>query len=111
MGSLAAGQVVFLSFPFSDLSESKVRPVVLLAYVNEDDWIACQSTSNAYRDKKAVELTQNSFAVGGLNGTSYARPGKLFSANESLIRTTGGELHVSALEIVRTAVVAAVYER
>jgi mRNA interferase MazF len=111
MGRVAAGQVVFLPFPYSDLSNSKVRPGVLLAYVDSGDWIACQITSNPYRDPKAVELTQSNFAYGGLRKLSYARPGKLFSANESLITTTAGELQASALEVIRSAVVAAVYER
>lgn len=35
MGLYAAGQVVFIQFPFSDLSRAKVRPVVLLADVGK----------------------------------------------------------------------------
>lgn len=31
MGALAAGQVVVLPFPFSDLSQKKLRPALLLA--------------------------------------------------------------------------------
>lgn len=31
MGILAAGQVVIVHFPFSDLSQSKLRPGVVLA--------------------------------------------------------------------------------
>ena len=31
MGSFAAGQVVVVRFPFSDLSASKLRPAVVLA--------------------------------------------------------------------------------
>jgi hypothetical protein len=31
MGPLAAGQVVLVRFPFSDLSASKLRPAVFLA--------------------------------------------------------------------------------
>ena len=31
MGTLAAGQVVIVHFPFSDLTASKLRPAVVLA--------------------------------------------------------------------------------
>ena len=44
-------------------------------------------TSKTYADPDAVELTGTSFVRGGLNLTSYARPGKLFTANDSLVVT------------------------
>jgi hypothetical protein len=43
-----SGDVVVLPFPFSDLSENKVRPAVVLACANKSDWILCQITSNPY---------------------------------------------------------------
>ena len=43
MGPLAAGQVVIVHFPFSDLSASKLRPAVVLAEAGRGDWILCQS--------------------------------------------------------------------
>jgi hypothetical protein len=46
MGTLAAGQVVVLPFPFSDLSRKKLRPALLLADAGRGDWIACQITSD-----------------------------------------------------------------
>jgi hypothetical protein len=39
------GTVVLVSFPFSDLSHSKLRPAVVTAHVGRDDWILCQITS------------------------------------------------------------------
>jgi mRNA interferase MazF len=108
MGRVAAGQVVFLPFPYSDLSDSKLRPAILLASVDRGDWIACQITSNPYSDGRAVELTPTVFSSGGLKRVSYAKPGRLFSANESLITSTVGTLTPSALQIVREAVVAVI---
>ena len=42
MGTFAAGEVVLLPFPFSDLTGNKLRPALLLANVDRGDWIACQ---------------------------------------------------------------------
>ena len=42
MGAFAAGQVVLLPFPFSDLTRCKLRPALLLADAERDDWAACQ---------------------------------------------------------------------
>ena len=59
-----AGAVVLVPFPFSDLSQAKLRPAVVLAGVGRGDWILCQITSNPYGDARAILLTDVSFAVG-----------------------------------------------
>ncbi len=71
----AAGAVVLVSFPFSDLSQTKLRPAVVLADAGRGDWILCQITSKPYGDPQAVPLVQASFASGSLRSDSYARPG------------------------------------
>ena len=100
MAPPTAGGVVLVPFPFSDLSQSKLRPAVVLAAAGRDDYILCQVTSNPYADPLAVELTQASFASGSLQRTSYARPGKLFTAHASLIRAQVGTLEASAFGAV-----------
>lgn len=76
-----AGAVVLVPFPFSDLSQTKLRPAVVLADAGRGDWILCQITSNPYVDSRAIEITDSSFDAGSLRITSYARPEKLFTAN------------------------------
>lgn len=105
MAPLAAGGVVLVPFPFSDLSQSKLRPALVLAAAGRDDYILCQVTSNPYADPLAVKLTLASFATGSLQRTSYARPGKLFTAHTSLIRTQVGTLKPSDLDAVVRGVV------
>ena len=94
-----------LHFRFSDLSASKLRPAVVLASAGRDDWVLCQITSNAYADGLAVEIAETDFASGSLMRTSYARPGKLFSANSLLMQRIAGELKQSKLTAVLDAVV------
>mgnify|MGYP003381949363 CR=1 FL=1 len=101
----SAGIVVTVQFPFSDLSRSKLRPAVVLASAGRADWILCQVTSNAYADQEAVQLESSDFASGSLSLTSYARPGKLFTANTSLMATEVGKLKDAAFRRVATAVV------
>jgi len=91
------GSVVLVRFPFSDLSASKLRPAIILAKVGRGDYILVQVTSNPYGDELAIELTDDSFQTGSLKRTSYARPGKLFTANESLMERTVGELSATAV--------------
>ena len=110
MGAFAAGKVVLLPFPFSDLTGNKLRPALLLANVDRGDWIACQITSNPYADAWAITLEDDAFAEGGLQRISYVRPGKLFTANESLIAVSRGSLNAQVLARVRDAVVAMIRE-
>lgn len=106
MGAFAAGAVVLIPFPFSDLSQTKLRPAVVLADAGRGDIILCQVTSNAYADPLAVGMGPADFARGSLNAITYARPGKLFTADKSLIVRQVGELGSAA----RTRIVDAVVE-
>lgn len=40
------GSIVLVSFPFSDLSRSKLRPALVIAEAGRGDYILCQITSN-----------------------------------------------------------------
>jgi mRNA interferase MazF len=106
MGAFAVGQVVLLPFPFSDLTRSKLRPALLIADAGRDDWIACQITSNPYADPHAILLASEDFTSGGLQRASYARPGKLFTANNSLFAAAAGLVAQDRLDEVRNALIA-----
>ena len=96
MGRLRAGLVVLVRFPFSDLSSSKLRPALVLAPAGGPDWILCQITSNPYGDPTALPLQPTSFAEGGLPRQSFVRPGKLFTASESIVVRQAGALTPTA---------------
>ena len=101
----AAGLVVLVPFPFSDLSQAKLRPAVVLAGVERDDWILCQVTSNPHGDSRAIALTNAGFRTGSLRVTSFARPGKLFTVNNSLMVGQAGHLKSDVLRDIIEAVV------
>ena len=100
----AAGAVVLVRFPFSDLSQTKVRPAVVLANAGRGDCILCQITSKPYGDASAIELTIAAFATGSLRVVSFARPAKLFTANQNLITSQVGNLKPDALRSIAKAV-------
>ena len=82
--ALSPGEVVLVSFPFSDLSAVKLRPAVVLAAAGQGDWILCQISSKPRPGVLGILLTDTSFAIGSLRLTSYARPAKLFTAHRNL---------------------------
>ncbi|USE38674.1 type II toxin-antitoxin system PemK/MazF family toxin [Endozoicomonas sp. SCSIO W0465] len=101
---LAAGIVVAIKFPFSDLSRAKLRPALVLADAGKGDFVLCQITSKSYADTLAVTIETDDFVTGLLPLTSFARPGKLFTAHGSLIEKALGaikpEKHAQVVESV-----------
>jgi hypothetical protein len=81
----AVGAIVLVRFPFSDLSQTKLRPAVVLAHPSPEDWILGQITSNRYGDTAAIELTAKDMTSGSLHRQSFFRPGKIFTAHRTLI--------------------------
>jgi mRNA interferase MazF len=103
----ATGEVVLVPFPFSDLSQTKVRPAVSLAAAGRGDWVLCQITSSAYGDPAAIPLDTPDFATGGLR----PHPGRIRAgvvrsncdppaSRESLTRTSGCSGPATRLSLV-----------
>ena len=86
------GEIVIVPFPFSDLSQAKKRPALLLSVLEGNDLILCQITSRLSRDKYAINLAQGDFAGGTLKQESNIRPNKLFTADRSIILYRAGSL-------------------
>jgi mRNA interferase MazF len=84
----------------------KLRPAVVLANAGRGDFILAQVTSNAFADPLAITLTSRDFVAGSLQQTSYVRPGKLFTANGTLIARQVGQLAPAALSRIIDQVVA-----
>jgi mRNA interferase MazF len=74
------------------LSRAERRPAVVIARSSREDWSLCQVTTNRYADSSAFELNAGDFVTGVLRHTSYARPSKLFTAEDSLITREVGTL-------------------
>ena len=106
MGTPAKGSVVLVPFPFSDLSQAKLRPAVVMADAGRDDWILCQVTSRPYGDDRGIAITDHDFETGGPRVPSVARPGKLFTAHATLLTAEVGRLRANAFERIRQGVVA-----
>lgn len=96
---------MLVPFPFSDLSQAKLRPAICLAAAGRGDWVLCQVTSNPYGDPRALAMAASDFQVGSLHTQSYARPGKLFTANQTLMVRSVGRLNGSMMQRVIDAVV------
>lgn len=101
----ATRSVILVPFPFSDLTHVKLRPALVLAQANPEDWILCQITSKPYGDNHAITLTDDGFESGSLRLSSYVRPGKLFTASQNLIVNQIGVLnHEIFKEVIHSVI-------
>ena len=105
MEGVSVRDIVFVAFPFSDLSNHKLRPALVLADAQRGDWILCQITSKPYADSSAIQISDGDFESGGLSLVSYVRPAKIFTASDSLIKKQVGKLtsptHAKVLSTIR----------
>ena len=101
----SAGAVVLVTFPVSDLSNVRLRPAVALAAVGRTGWVPCQITSREYADPAAIEICDADFITGSLAKISYVRPGKLFTANDTIIYANLGTLQGSMANRIVEAVI------
>lgn len=100
MGRFVKGEVVVLPFPFSDLSEAKRRPALVIVSLEGDDVILCQITSKSVSDSYAIELAETDFADGKLSKDSNIRPNRIFTADSKIILYRVGKLKSKKLNEV-----------
>ena len=56
MGARAVGEVVLIVLPYSDLSNRKVRPGLVVGVAERDEAIVCQITSRPYTSAGAMDI-------------------------------------------------------
>lgn len=92
MAKFVRGDVVVVPFPFSDLTQSKRRPALVISSLEGDDVILCQITSKTVRDAYSLPLDDNDFEAGGLKQSSNVRPNRIFTADSHIILYRIGNL-------------------
>lgn len=105
MGAFVKGAVVVVPFPFSDLSQSKRRPALVVANLAGDDVILCQITSQAVKDLYAIPLDDSDFANGTLQRPSNIRPNRLFTADSNIVQYQVGSIKPGKMDEATEAIV------
>ena len=87
-------------FPFSDLTQTKKRPALVVAEISSSDFILCQITSQATKDARAIPLKNSDFLSGSLKRDSFIRPNRLFTASDKIILYKAAHLKPTKLNTV-----------
>ena len=94
--------VVLLSFPFSDLRSSKVRPAVVLSNDRynrrSEDFVAVPLTSNIKLRDYAILITNDELESGNLIVDSKVKVDRVFSVSQKLVRMKIGRVKLEIHE-------------
>jgi mRNA interferase MazF len=100
VGEFVKGDVIVVLFPFSDLSNAKKRPALVVAPLDGDDVILCQITSRQVADRYSMPISDDDFSDGSLRQDSNVRPNRLFTADRRIIQYRAGHLKNQARDAV-----------
>jgi mRNA interferase MazF len=81
-----------IPFPFSDLTQAKRRPALIVAELLGNDFILCQITSQHTHDAYAIPLEEEHFKSGSLSKKSNIRPNRIFTADKKILLYKAGHL-------------------
>jgi len=100
MGQFVKGDVVVVPFPFSDLTDTKRRPALVITDLTGDDVILCQITTQNRPDTYSLPLIQSDFIIGSLPQDSFIRPNRLFTGDSQIILKRAGSLSPQKIDEV-----------
>jgi len=87
---MTKGDIVLITFPFTDLSGSKLRPAVILANTNLDLTVCFITTQIQWQEPTDVLLLPN--ATNGLKKQSLVRISKIATLDKALAKGLLGRL-------------------
>jgi mRNA interferase MazF len=92
------GDIVLITFPFTDLSGSKLRPAIVLA-VNKLDITVCFITTQVtFHEPTDVEITPTQ--KNGIKQDSLIRTSKIATLDKSLAKGLIGELSNEEIKLL-----------
>jgi len=87
---MAKGDIVLITFPFTDLSGNKLRPAVILAETSMDFTVCFITTQIGWQEPTDILLTPTN--ANGLKKQSLIRTSKIATLDKSLAKGLLGRL-------------------
>ncbi len=87
METFTKGDIVLFPFPYTDLTNRKIRPCLVVFNEMREDIILCQITSQSISgDDYSIELQSDETIGGTLKIDSYIRANMIFTAAKNQIK-------------------------
>ena len=104
------GEIVLIPVPFSDLSASKKRPVLIISNnsynARKPDMIVVAITSNV--SQPGIPITTSDMTQGQLPKSSVVRSDKIYTLDQSIVVKSIGHLSASIIDSVKTSIVSTI---
>jgi mRNA interferase MazF len=112
MIALQKGDVVLAFFPFSDFSQTKLRPAVVIwaSPVDQDVticFVTSQDINNVSTDEFQLQPSDSEFLATGLKAASKVRVTKIVSIERKLITRRLGKLGNDYISTLNTKIIQA----
>jgi len=105
MERFVKGDVVVLPFPYTDFSNAKRRPAIVVANLKGHNVILAQITTNQRNDEDLITLRKKDFSSGSLNIDSFVMASLLFTADGSKISYKAGKIKQEKIKEVQDKLV------
>ncbi len=92
---MAKGDIVLITFPFTNLTGSKLRPAVILADTTHDLTVCFITTQLQWQESTDVVITPN--LSNGLKKQSLVRTSKIATLDKTLVKGLLGQLTANEL--------------
>jgi len=101
----AKGDVVVLPFPYTNFSDVKKRPAVVVANLKGQNVILAQITTNKRSDEDLICLKRKDFSSGFLSSDSFIMASLIFTSDSSRIFYKAGKLSTKKIKEVQDKLV------
>jgi len=92
MEGFVKGQIVVVPFPFSDLSDLKKRPAMVISSLYGNNLILAQITSRYRTIRYSLDIKVEDFEKGNLHIDSFVNCDKIFTLDKGIILNSVGKL-------------------
>ena len=102
------GDIILIPIPFTDLSSSKRRPVLVLSnndYNSKtDDIVVAAITSNILLKDYSVNITTDDLIDGNLKVDSCIRADKIYTLSQNIVIKRFGKVNENVMEKVKSKI-------
>lgn len=95
------GDIVLVPFPFSDLSNVKRRPVLILSEGECSNLITCGITSNLKNKQSSILIEKSNLSEGAVPVKSLIKVDKLFTLEKSIVIKKIGRVNKEIFDKVK----------
>ena len=92
------GDVVVLPFPYTDFSEVRKRPAIVIATLRGQNVILAQITTKKRDDEDLINLMKEDFSFGSLKFNSFIMTSLIFTTDASKISYKAGQLTLDKIK-------------